>query len=48
MIGYLKEISLLKLVTTSDGMVRNVETDEAVNLERELVTLPKLTTTLMR
>ena len=47
-IGYMKEIALLKLVTTSDGMVRNVETEEATQLERELVVLPKLSTTLLR
>ena len=47
-IGCMKEISLLKLVTTPDGMVRNVETEEALELEKKLITLPKLTTTLLR
>ena len=46
-IGYIKEISLLRLVTTSDGMVRQVDSEEAHALERELVKLPKLTTTLL-
>ena len=46
-IGYIKEISLLRLMTTSDGMVRQVDSEEAHALERELVKLPKLTTTLL-
>ncbi len=46
-IGYLKEMALLRLVSTPDGMVRSVETQEATDLQRELVTLPKLTTTLL-
>ena len=47
-IGYTKEILLLKLVTTSDGMVRQVDSEEAHALQRELIMLPKLTTMLLR
>ena len=46
-ISYLKEISLLKMVTV-DGLLKMVETEESVNLEQELVDLPKLASTLHR
>ena len=45
-ISYLKEIALLKLVTTEEGMTKTVDTPEAKLLERQLVTLPTLTSTL--
>lgn len=41
-IGYLKEISLLRLIKTPDGLVKTVQTEAATALERHLVGLPKL------
>ncbi|XP_064608729.1 nucleolar protein 6-like [Liolophura sinensis] len=45
-IAYLHEITVLKTVKTPDGMVQMRDTAESVELEREVVSLPKLTSTL--
>lgn len=43
---YLREIALLKKVTTPDGMVRFVDNEEALTLEQNIKLLPVLTSTL--
>ena len=43
---YLREIALLKKVTTTDGMVRFVDNEEALTLEQNIKLLPVLTSTL--
>ncbi len=48
MIGYLKEISLLKMITISSGATKSTDDERAAILEQELVTLPKLNTMLIR
>ncbi len=48
MIGYLKEISLLKMVTLSSGATKSTDNEQAAILEQELVTLPKINTMLIR
>ena len=45
-VGYQREISLRRMVTTVDGMVKMMETDEASRLEQMLVAQPKLSSTL--
>ncbi|KAK2165674.1 hypothetical protein NP493_1357g00033 [Ridgeia piscesae] len=45
-VGYLHEIALLKTVRSPTGMTQLVSTQEAQRLERDLVSLPKLTTAL--
>ncbi|XP_071171681.1 nucleolar protein 6-like isoform X2 [Mytilus edulis] len=43
---YLREIALLKKVTSPDGMVKFVDNDEALRLEQDIKLLPILTSTL--
>ena len=45
-IGYLHEIKLAKMVTTPEGMTRMEDNDLSRSLERQLVALPKLASTL--
>ncbi len=42
----MKEIALLKMVKTEEGMVKMAETELAQALEQALVALPRLTSTL--
>ncbi|XP_056022983.1 nucleolar protein 6-like isoform X2 [Ostrea edulis] len=44
--GYTREIALTKMVKTPEGMVKYKDNDEALALEREILGLPKLTSTL--
>lgn len=45
-LGYTREIALTKMVKTPEGMVKYKDNDEALALEREILGLPKLTSTL--
>ena len=45
-VGYLQEITLLKTVRSADGKVKMQETQAATTMQHDLVTLPKLASTL--
>ena len=45
-LAYMREIALSKMVTTPEGMVKMVDTEKSQALERQMVALPKLTSTL--
>ncbi|XP_074649988.1 nucleolar protein 6-like [Tubulanus polymorphus] len=45
-VGYVMEISVLRTVTTPEGMVKTLDTDESLKLETDIVKLPKLTSAL--
>ncbi|KAJ8304133.1 hypothetical protein KUTeg_017716 [Tegillarca granosa] len=45
-LAYLREIALLKMIKTADGMLKMRDTEESLKLEKEIVALPKLTSTL--
>nr|XP_022330549.1 nucleolar protein 6-like isoform X1 [Crassostrea virginica] len=45
-LGYTREIALTKMVRTPEGMVKYKDNEEALNLEREIQALPRLTSTL--
>ncbi|XP_013410468.1 nucleolar protein 6 [Lingula anatina] len=45
-LGYLKEIAMLKMKKTPEGLVTMRETEESSAMEKELVTLPKFSTAM--
>ncbi|KAK3096655.1 hypothetical protein FSP39_002142 [Pinctada imbricata] len=45
-LAYTREIALMKLYKTPEGMVKYKDTPESLNLEREIQHLPQLTSTL--
>ncbi|KAK3588803.1 hypothetical protein CHS0354_012016 [Potamilus streckersoni] len=45
-LAHTREIGLLKLTKTQDGMVKMRDTEQSLALEKEIIALPKLTSTL--
>ncbi|XP_061172085.1 nucleolar protein 6-like isoform X1 [Saccostrea echinata] len=45
-LGYTREIALSKMIKTPEGMVKYKDNEEALALEREIQSLPRLTSTL--